>query len=744
MESSRPTHPSPQQLAAFGLGRLDATLAESISSHITLCTACRAVVEQLPDDDLAALVRGVGGSVDMRTRLFDKSQLSNWEQVAKVFADHPRYRIEELIGEGGMGIVCKARHRIMERTVALKIMHPHVLKEPEAEERFRREVKTSAALHHPNIVTAFDADRAGDCTFLVMEYVPGASLAQHVREQGPMPVPLACDCIRQASLGLQYASEQGMTHRDIKPANLMRTPQGQVKILDFGLARLREDAGALTSSNVVMGTPDYLAPEQADDPRAADVRSDLYSLGCVLYFLLTAKPPFPDCGVMQKLRAHAERMPTPVTQFRSDVPQELMSVLNRVIAKEPAKRFQSPAELISALKGVSQPPAKAPSRKLPRVLLIALLAPVVVSALAIVVFLIGLTFHSSSIGKGEKRTENSQVVNSADGKTDKGTESTRLENSTNNPPAVRIEEAKRIPAHAGRITAIAMNPDGNVLATVGNDGFLRLWDLPGLTKRPVVEAQASFFGAAFSAKRDMVAAAGYNQEVICWNYQDGSRQHALGPWGGAIRTIAFSPNGQLVYAGGDERRVRCFDLSNKTDFVLVEFNDIIRCLAVTPNGQYLAVGVGDGNSGGAYLVDTRSKDSKPLEGAMGEHPALALDWNGTHLAGGGMAKQLKIWNVPSGKLATALPGPHEAPVMGVAYSSDGRRLVSVDGFYNKTEAPCSLKWWDVERAKLIDRFDYKHGCFFGVVLSKDGQSGYAAMDDGTVRQFRLPKETGTK
>jgi WD40 repeat protein len=188
------------------------------------------------------------------------------------------------------------------------------------------------------------------------------------------------------------------------------------------------------------------------------------------------------------------------------------------------------------------------------------------------------------------------------------------------------------------------------LATVGNDGYLRLWDLPGLIKRPAVEAQANFFGTAFSPNKNLVAAAGYNQEVICWNYTDGSRQHALGPWGRAIRAIAFSPNGQLVYAGGDARRVRCFDLVKKTDFLLGEFNDIIRCLAVRPDGQYLAAGYGDQSNGGTCLVNTQSKVKKPLEGSTAEYPALAIDRTGTKVAGGGMAKQLKIWNVPSGKL----------------------------------------------------------------------------------------------
>src|SRR5262249_45758756 len=152
-------------------------------------------------------------------------------------ADHPRYRVLELLGSGGMGAVYRAEHRRMERQVALKGMNPALMTRPAMVERFQREVKAAARLTHPNIVTAHDADQAGDAHFLVMEFVEGLSLAQQVQRQGPLPVPQACAYVRQAALGLQHAFERGMVHRDIKPHNLMLTAGGHVKILDFGLAR---------------------------------------------------------------------------------------------------------------------------------------------------------------------------------------------------------------------------------------------------------------------------------------------------------------------------------------------------------------------------------------------------------------------------------------------------------------------------------------------------------------------------
>jgi tRNA A-37 threonylcarbamoyl transferase component Bud32 len=183
-------------------------------------------------------------------------------QLAAAFADHPRYRLLEPLGEGATGAVFKAEHRKMERTVALKVLKVQLVQGTDAIERFHREVKAAAKLNHPNIVTAFDADQQGDIHFLAMEYVRGLTLSKLLAKKGRLPVVHVCEFIRQAALGLQHAHENGMVHRDIKPGNLMITPQGQVKILDFGLARLAQDNQAprrLTRFGTIMGTPDYVS-----------------------------------------------------------------------------------------------------------------------------------------------------------------------------------------------------------------------------------------------------------------------------------------------------------------------------------------------------------------------------------------------------------------------------------------------------------------------------------------------------
>jgi serine/threonine-protein kinase len=250
--------------------------------------------------------------------------------------------------------------------VALKVLAPTVMQSERARELFLREVRAAAQLNHPNIVAAYDASEGEGRYYLVLEYVDGPNLEQLVRDHGPLPVSQACDYIRQAALGLQCAHERGMVHRDIKPANILVNRGGLdgkspdvIKISDFGLARLQApdvdlsgDAPVctiLTKDNTVMGTPDYLSPEQARNLHKTDIRSDLYSLGCTFYFLLTGQVPFPGGKVMDKLIRHGTERPQPIADLRPVVPAEVVAIVNRLMAKHPKERYQTPAELADVL-----------------------------------------------------------------------------------------------------------------------------------------------------------------------------------------------------------------------------------------------------------------------------------------------------------------------------------------------------------------------------------------------------------
>jgi serine/threonine protein kinase len=278
-----------------------------------------------------------------------------------------QYRILDQLGKGGMGRVFKAVHRTMNRIVALKVLSPQLVETERAQKLFLREMQAVARLTHPNLVTAYDANQLDDRYYLVMEYVDGPSMHQLVRERGPLPIGLACELVRQTAVGLQYAADMGMVHRDIKPSNLLvQFPGGEakrkhytVRILDFGLARLQEPkdrpgtdstAGTiLTQPDSIMGTPDFLSPEQARDLHSVDIRSDLYSLGCTMFYLLAGIVPFPGGAMLEKLVRHATREPTPVEQLRPEAPPAVAAAVKRLMAKDPAERFQTPAELAVAL-----------------------------------------------------------------------------------------------------------------------------------------------------------------------------------------------------------------------------------------------------------------------------------------------------------------------------------------------------------------------------------------------------------
>ena len=267
------------------------------------------------------------------------------------------YLVLDKIGSGGMGHVYKARHKLMHRVVALKVLPSAMTKTPEIVHRFQREVAVIAKLEHPNIVTAHDADEAGGVHFLVMQYVKGSDLAVLIREKGTLSVFKAVDYLIQAARGLDYAHAQGVIHRDIKPSNILLDNKGTVKILDMGLARLEHELGpldatpaaSLTECGQVMGTVDYMPPEQSMDTHQADHRADVYSLGCTLFYLLTGRPVFEGDTLAKKIMAHREQPIPSLRSLRPDVPEGLDAVFQKMVAKRPEDRHGKMSAVLADL-----------------------------------------------------------------------------------------------------------------------------------------------------------------------------------------------------------------------------------------------------------------------------------------------------------------------------------------------------------------------------------------------------------
>ena len=262
-----------------------------------------------------------------------------------------RYRLTAKLGEGAMGAVFSAMDTRLDRTVAIKVLPPHSLDDPDAVARFQREARALAKLSHPNIIQAYDVGEDRGRHFVVMEYIEGKNLHRLLTERGPLPPARAADYICQAALGLQHAHEKGLVHRDLKPSNLLVTPDRQVKIVDLGLARFFQDqmqSPHLTRDGIGMGTPDYMPPEQFRDAHQADPRSDIYSLGCTFYQMLTGEVPFPGSSISEKCRAHEEQLP-PLEEKCPDAPLGIVEIVLRMMAKDPAARYKSALDVADAL-----------------------------------------------------------------------------------------------------------------------------------------------------------------------------------------------------------------------------------------------------------------------------------------------------------------------------------------------------------------------------------------------------------
>lgn len=276
------------------------------------------------------------------------------------------YKVLERLGSGGMGNVYLCEHKVMRKRVAIKVLATVSAENPEALKRFYREARAAAALDHPHIVRAHDVGKEDKLHFLVMDFVDGSSLENIVRRHGPMDVARACHYIRQAAEGLQFAHESGLIHRDIKPANLILDRSGVLKVLDMGVARFsQEDDEVLTKGP--LGTADYLAPEQALDSHGADRRADIYSLGGTFYFLLTGTAPFTEGKtVAQKIMLLQTKEPKAIREFRDDVPEEVLTIIRRMMAKKPDVRYQTCDEVIAALEPLTERPiAPPPDREMP-------------------------------------------------------------------------------------------------------------------------------------------------------------------------------------------------------------------------------------------------------------------------------------------------------------------------------------------------------------------------------------------
>jgi serine/threonine-protein kinase len=714
------------------------------------------------------------------------------------------YVLLERLGEGGMGVVFKARNWKLGGVVALKLIRKDGLSDPKTVQRFRREIQVAAQLCHPNIIRAYDADEVGGTHFLVMEYVEGIDLGSLVRQRGRLGVAEACDCVRQAALGLQHAFERGLIHRDLKPSNLLRVGSGRgavgsdaredparagpasanppgaeawptIKILDFGLARYSPGApnlsSTLTTESTVMGTPDFMAPEQTLDSHDVDIRADLYSLGCTLYFLLTAHPPFPGGSIGQKFARHLTEEPVPVERVRPDVPPGLAAVVRKLLAKRPEDRYQTPAGLAAVLHfgapDVTEPPPEsgfvstavlppppARGRRLTRRHLLA--------GAGSALLLAGSGLALSRLLLWGKRTTSNAPTQPAGGQAlgQGPLPLTRLDEAKIRPEdlaAAGLDEGKPLPdgltavlgdcreKGAGAFFAVAWSADGQLLAGAGEDGVIRLWRAVHGGEAQRLEGHSGrVYSLAFARDGSALASGGADYWVRVWDCATAKQRYA---WRGAgqghthqVRAVACSPVEFLMASGSVDKKVNVWDLRQGSLLASLDGgNELVASVAFSPDGKVLASGCVDGQ---VKLWDaaTRKPLGYPLPPQGRGVFRVAYSGDRRWLAVAYTNGMVRLWG-PENRYLGPSWSAHPGLMEGLAFRPDDKVLATAG-------ADGMVRLWDPDSKKRIQeiavgpaRQDRSVG---HVAFSPDGRYLATANCNGTVYILHLaPPARGT-
>jgi Tol biopolymer transport system component len=619
-----------------------------------------------------------------------------------------KYKIIEEVGRGGFAAVYKAMDTTLDRTVALKVLAPHLLWDPTFVQRFQREAKVAANLDHSNIVTIYEVSQVEGVYFIAMQFLEGRTLSQILEAEGPLPVSRVQGIAEQIASALDYAHTRGFVHRDVKPTNVIVADDGRATLTDFGLVKAGEGT-KLSTTGVIFGTPEYMSPEQAEGKKL-DTRSDVYSLGVVLFEMLAGRAPFMADTTPAVMYKHVHE-PPPLDELLADLPQGAVAVVEKALAKDPADRYQSVGQMVKALQRavaeapvpaeVAPPPSPAmvEEKPEPEIAPSPLVEPVAVFeeeeeavpfwqkvplwgwfAIAVGGLVLLAVAGGVLLGRGSSRVLRGHadrvfsVAWSLDGATLASVESSTV-------ILWDVEMAKQLrtlTGHTGAVS-VAWSPDGAALASGSTDGTVVLWDAAtGERLRTLTGHIDVVHSVMWSPDGTMLASAGgYNDRtVIVWDPERGKRLRTLEVHQDVL-DVAWSPDGATLASGSTGKTVILWDAKTGERLRTLEGHIIeVNSVVWSPDGATLASGSTDGT---VILWDAKTGERlRTLEGHTDRVESVAFSPDGVMLASGSFDNTVIVWDAETGERLRTLKG-HTDYVWSVAFSPDGVTLASGSG-----------------------------------------------------------------